>query len=76
MRIRGGLFMEMLRRYNMNTGMVLQSFYLKHRDILMIETMVDVKADKFERDARLLEQGLIDEPNNGRYMFLFGTDLP
>ena len=27
------------------------------------------KADKFERDARLLEQGLIDEPNNGRYMF-------
>lgn len=27
------------------------------------------KGDKFERDARLLEQGLLDEPNNGRYMF-------
>ena len=27
------------------------------------------KADKFERDARLLEQGLLDEPKNGRYMF-------
>lgn len=27
------------------------------------------KADKFERDARLLEQGLRDEPTNGRYMF-------
>ena len=27
------------------------------------------KADKFERDARLLEQGLRDEPENGRYMF-------
>lgn len=27
------------------------------------------KSDKFERDIRLLEQGLIDEPNNHRYMF-------
>ena len=27
------------------------------------------KADKFERDLRLLEQGLKDEPENGRYMF-------
>lgn len=27
------------------------------------------KADKFERDARLLEQGLADEPTNVRYMF-------
>ena len=27
------------------------------------------KSDKFERDKRLLEQGLIDEPNNVRYMF-------
>jgi len=27
------------------------------------------KSDKFERDVRLLEQGLIDEPENGRYMF-------
>lgn len=27
------------------------------------------KSDKFERDIRLLEQGLIDEPNNTRYMF-------
>ena len=27
------------------------------------------KSDKFERDARLLEQGLRDEPENVRYMF-------
>lgn len=27
------------------------------------------KADKFERDIKLLEQGLKDEPNNMRYMF-------
>ncbi len=27
------------------------------------------KADKFERDIKLLEQGLIDEPNNVRYFF-------
>jgi len=27
------------------------------------------KADKFERDARLLETGLEEEPTNGRYMF-------
>lgn len=27
------------------------------------------KSDKFERDARLLEQGLHDEPDNVRYMF-------
>lgn len=27
------------------------------------------RSDKFERDIRMLEQGLIDEPNNIRYMF-------
>ena len=27
------------------------------------------KSDKFERDIRLLTQGLIDEPGNARYMF-------
>jgi glycosyltransferase involved in cell wall biosynthesis len=27
------------------------------------------KTDKFDRDLRLLEQGLKDEPENGRYMF-------
>lgn len=27
------------------------------------------KADKFERDVRLLTKGLEEEPNNGRYMF-------
>jgi glycosyltransferase involved in cell wall biosynthesis len=27
------------------------------------------KADKFERDIKLLTQGLIDEPENARYMF-------
>jgi hypothetical protein len=27
------------------------------------------KGDKFERDIRLLKQGIIEEPNNGRYYF-------
>ena len=27
------------------------------------------KADKFERDIKLLTQGILDEPNNGRYYF-------
>ena len=31
------------------------------------------KADKFERDARLLTQGLKDEPKNERYMFYLAT---
>ena len=30
------------------------------------------KADKFERDVRLLTQGLKDEPDNVRYMFYLG----
>ncbi len=30
------------------------------------------KADKFERDIRLLTQGLKDEPDNHRYMFYLG----
>jgi tetratricopeptide (TPR) repeat protein len=31
------------------------------------------KSDKFKRDITLLEQGLIDEPNNTRYMFYLGN---
>jgi tetratricopeptide (TPR) repeat protein len=31
------------------------------------------KSDKFKRDIRLLEQGLIDEPNNTRYVFYLGN---
>lgn len=31
------------------------------------------KADKFERDIRLLKQGIVDEPNNGRYYFYLGN---
>jgi len=27
------------------------------------------KSDKFERDIRLLKQGIVEEPNNGRYYF-------
>jgi len=30
------------------------------------------KADKFQRDEILLLQGLVEEPNNGRYMFYLG----
>ena len=31
------------------------------------------KADKYERDIRLLTQGIVDEPNNGRYYFYLGN---
>ncbi len=41
---------------------------------LMIDDRDDggCKADKFERDIRLLTQGIIDEPSNARYMFYLG----
>lgn len=41
------------------------------KDICYIDDRNDggCKSDKFERDARLLEQGLKDEPENVRYMF-------
>jgi glycosyltransferase involved in cell wall biosynthesis len=40
-------------------------------DMIFIQDIGDggCKADKFERDVRLLEQGLKDEPTNERYMF-------
>lgn len=31
------------------------------------------KGDKFERDIRLLKQGILDEPRNGRYYFYLGN---
>ena len=41
------------------------------KDICFIDDRNDggCKHDKFERDARLLEQGIVDEPTNERYMF-------
>lgn len=41
------------------------------KDICHIDDRNDggCKSDKFERDARLLEKGLEDEPTNERYMF-------
>ena len=41
------------------------------KDICYIDDRNDggCKHDKFERDEKLLEQGLIDEPQNHRYMF-------
>jgi tetratricopeptide (TPR) repeat protein len=41
------------------------------RKILFIDDIGDggAKADKFERDIRLLTQGLVDKPNNDRYTF-------
>jgi len=40
-------------------------------DLLYIDDIGDggAKADKFERDIRLLKQGIIDEPTNERYHF-------
>ena len=44
---------------------------LFEKDELFIVDIGDggAKSDKFERDIRLLTQGLIDEPNNERYYF-------
>jgi tetratricopeptide (TPR) repeat protein len=44
---------------------------LFEKDELFITDIGDggAKSDKFERDIRLLTQGLIDEPNNERYFF-------
>ena len=41
------------------------------RDIIFIDDIGDggAKADKFDRDIRLLTQGLVDKPNNDRYTF-------
>jgi tetratricopeptide (TPR) repeat protein len=41
------------------------------KDQLFIRDIGDggAKSDKFERDVRLLQQGIIDEPNNARYYF-------
>ena len=47
------------------------------RDIAYIEDVGDggCKADKFERDARLLKEGLVDEPDNERYLFYMANTL-
>ena len=47
------------------------------KDICYINDIGDggSKGDKFERDKRLLEQGLIDDPTNGRYMFYLAQTL-
>ena len=47
------------------------------RDIAYIEDVGDggCKADKFERDARLLEEGLVEEPDNERYLFYMANTL-
>jgi tetratricopeptide (TPR) repeat protein len=41
------------------------------RNVLFIDDVGDggAKADKFERDIRLLTQGLVEKPNNDRYTF-------
>lgn len=48
----------------------------KHKQSENLDTLVindrgdgGCKSDKFERDIKLLTQGLIDEPDNSRYMF-------
>lgn len=46
-------------------------YYQFDRNILFIDDIGDggAKADKFERDIRLLTQGLVEKPNNDRYTF-------
>ena len=47
------------------------------KEVIYIDDIGDggAKSDKFERDIRLLTQGLIDEPNNVRYMFYLAQSL-
>ena len=47
------------------------------KDIIYIDDIGDggAKNDKFERDIRLLTQGLIDEPTNVRYVFYLAQTL-
>ena len=47
------------------------------KDKIYIDDIGDggAKNDKFERDIRLLTQGLIDEPNNVRYVFYLAQSL-
>ena len=47
------------------------------RDIAYIDDVGDggCKADKFERDERLLEEGLLEEPENERYYFYMANTL-
>jgi glycosyltransferase involved in cell wall biosynthesis len=47
------------------------------KDAIFIRDIGDggAKADKFERDVRLLKQGLKDDPTNVRYMFYLANSL-
>jgi glycosyltransferase involved in cell wall biosynthesis len=52
----------------------LESSLPGNQDLLESLEILDIgdggsKSDKFERDISLLTQGLLDEPNNSRYMF-------
>ena len=47
------------------------------KDIIFIQDIGDggAKADKFERDVKLLKDGLEENPNNERYMFYLANSL-
>ena len=47
------------------------------KDIVFIQDIGDggAKADKFNRDVRLLKDGLAKEPNNERYLFYLANSL-
>jgi tetratricopeptide (TPR) repeat protein len=52
--------------YDLPSGSITQKL-----DTIWIDDIGDggCKTDKFDRDIRLLQQGIADEPNNGRYYF-------
>lgn len=47
------------------------------KNIIFIKDIGDggAKSDKFERDVRLLKQGLVEDPTNARYMFYLANSL-
>lgn len=47
------------------------------KNIIFIKDIGDggAKSDKFERDVRLLKQGLTEDPTNARYMFYLANSL-
>ena len=59
---------ECSSKKNPTKGVITGDYYINSRR-LGARSQVE---DKYLRDAKILEQGLIDEPNNTRYMFYLG----
>lgn len=57
--------------YDHSVGTIDGDYYIDSRRLGNRHKNIDPKI-RFAEDAKILEQGLIDEPNNSRYMFYLG----